>query len=115
VPELSFTDAELDRLADLLAERVRARLAPAPEPTAAAYTPRTLAAELGRTPRSIRAAIARGELAAVKRGPGYVISAEAVTVWADPPTKRASADRPPRPRRSGLSRAALRRAMGDGT
>src|SRR4051794_32740810 len=47
-------------------------------PAAAVYTPATLAAELGRSPRAIRAAIARGELDAVKRGRGYVIGVDAV-------------------------------------
>jgi excisionase family DNA binding protein len=41
VPDLQFTEAELDALADLLAERVRARLGPANPwlgaPEAAAY------------------------------------------------------------------------------
>ena len=49
------------------------------------YTPATLAAELGRTPRAIRAAIARGELDAVKRGRGWVIPADAVERWAQGP------------------------------
>jgi excisionase family DNA binding protein len=49
---------------------------------AAVYSPATLAAELGRSERSIRGAIARGELDAVRRGRGWVISAEAVTEWA---------------------------------
>lgn len=50
--------------------------------SAPAFTVATLAAELGRSQRSIRAAIARGELDAVKRGRGYVISADAVAEWA---------------------------------
>jgi excisionase family DNA binding protein len=108
VPELNFTEAELDRLADALAERVAVRLI-APPVTAPAYTPRTLAAELGRTERSIRAAIARGELAAIKRGRGYVISPKAVAEWASASPEGGA--RRPRPRRSGLSREALRRAM----
>jgi excisionase family DNA binding protein len=107
VPELSFTDAELDRLADVLADRVAARLSTATS-MAAAYTPKTLAAELGRTERSIRAAIARGELQAVKRGRGYVISADAVAEWARAPIPRSQApvqSRNPR-RRPGLGPAA---------
>ena len=48
---------------------------------AVAYTPATLAAELGRSPKSIRGAIARGELEAAKRGRGWVIGAAAVERW----------------------------------
>jgi excisionase family DNA binding protein len=51
------------------------------------YSPATLAVELGRSERSIRAAIARGELQAVKRGRGYVISAEEVANWAKAPAR----------------------------
>ena len=50
--------------------------------SAPAFTVATLAVELGRSERSIRAAIARGELQAVKRGRGWVISADAVAEWA---------------------------------
>jgi excisionase family DNA binding protein len=110
VPELNFTEAELERLAELLAPLVAARLA-APAPTPVAYTPRTLAAELGRSERSIRAAIARGELAAVKRGRGYVISASAVEAWtrAERPTApRATPSRPRRRSAPGPMRRALR-------
>ena len=49
--------------------------------SAAAYTPRTLAVEIGRSERSIRAAIGRGELEAIKRGRGWIISADAVAAW----------------------------------
>jgi excisionase family DNA binding protein len=77
VDELVDDPIALARLRELVA-------APVAEPatTAAAYTTATLAAELGRTPRSIRDAIRRGELQAVKRGQGYVISADAVASWA---------------------------------
>jgi excisionase family DNA binding protein len=54
----------------------------------AVYTPRTLAAELGITPRAIRAAIERGELEAVKSGRGYVIAREAVARFAASSTTR---------------------------
>jgi len=50
----------------------------------AAYTPATLAAELGVTARAIRAAIERGDLEARRSGRGYVIGAEAVAEWARP-------------------------------
>jgi excisionase family DNA binding protein len=54
----------------------------------AAYTPQTLAAELGITPRAVRAAIERGDLEARRSGRGYVIGAEAVAEWATPACKR---------------------------
>jgi excisionase family DNA binding protein len=57
----------------------------------AVYTPRTLAAELGITPRAVRAAIERGDLDARRSGRGYVIAAEAVARWATP--KRHGKDR----------------------
>jgi excisionase family DNA binding protein len=78
-------------------ERLRALVAPptpeAPQP--AAYTVASLAAALGRSERSIRGAIARGELDAVKRGRGWIISADAVAAWATadvsrPPQRRAA-------------------------
>lgn len=70
------------------------------------YTPQTLAAELGVTPRAIRAAIDRGDLEARRSGRGYVIGADAVAAWARPATSaRRSA------RRS--SRRPLRGAMAD--
>lgn len=86
--------------ADALAE-LRDLLAPqavsAANRLAPAYTVATLAAELGRSERSIRAAIARGELEAIKRGRGYVIGADAVAAWAT------------RPGRPGRARGATRR------
>lgn len=69
-----------------------------------AYTVARLAAEVGRTPRSIRAAIARGELQAAKRGRGYVIGADAVVEWTyteDPPIGLHAGSSRPRRRRSG--------------
>jgi excisionase family DNA binding protein len=76
----------LDRLRELVGERGTKTFGP----TTPAYTVATLAAELGRSERSVRAAIARGELRAVKRGRGWVISADAVAAWAQSPnTERA--------------------------
>jgi excisionase family DNA binding protein len=75
--ELAGDPAAVERLRELVAP-----VPPDPSPGAVAYTPRTLAAELGRSERSIRAAIARGELQAVKRGRGWVIGADAVAAWA---------------------------------
>src|SRR5437763_1325924 len=47
-----------------------------------AYTANTLATALGVSPKTIRNAIARGELAAVKRGGRWIVSAAAVDAWA---------------------------------
>ncbi len=88
---LLLTDDALEaiaqRVAALLAEENPAR----PEP--AAFTIAGLAAELGVSPKTIRGAIHRGELAAVRRGAGYLIAADAVRGWATPspskPTRRA--------------------------
>jgi excisionase family DNA binding protein len=68
------------------------------------YTPQTLAAEIGVTPRAVRAAIERGDLQARRSGRGYVIGAEAVAEWAAP-TARASrrAAREPRPLRDAMA------------
>jgi len=59
---------------------------PLPDSRAPAYTVATLALAVGRSERSIRGAIHRGELEAVKRGRGFVISADAVAAWATAPT-----------------------------
>ena len=71
----------------------------------AVYTPQTLAAELGVTPRAIRAAIERGDLEARRSGRGYVISAEAVAAWAGTPARRRrrTAPRESRPLRDAMS------------
>jgi excisionase family DNA binding protein len=84
--ELATDPAGLERLRALVADT-----SPPATSTPAAYTPATLALELGRSERSIRAAIARGELDAAKRGRGYVIGRDAVEAWAHAP-----ASRPPR-------------------
>jgi excisionase family DNA binding protein len=60
----------------------------------AAYTVASLAAELGVSQKTIRSAIARRELAAVKRGARWLISAESVREWATPSAAQ------PRPRRT---------------
>ena len=108
--ELAGNPAALERLRELVGER----LDQDPDRTpASAYTVPTLAAELGRSERSIRAAIARGELQAVKRGRGYVIAADAVADWAraptPPTTPRSGPARPPRRPGSGPMARALER------
>ena len=104
VEVIARSPVALARLRQLVSETsVTASGSPAP-----AYTVATLALELGRSERSIRAAIARGELQAVKRGRGYVISADAVADWARAPipTKQPAAlVRNPQRRRSGAGPA----------
>jgi len=72
----------------------------------AAYTPQTLAAELGITPRGVRAAIERGDLEARRSGRGYVIAAEAVSAWARPSRRRQkrATRRDSRPLRDAMAR-----------
>ncbi|MGI8623710.1 MAG: helix-turn-helix domain-containing protein [Solirubrobacteraceae bacterium] len=77
-----FVDAVARRVADLLAEEKPAR----PEPVA--YTIASLAAEIGVSAKSIRGAIHRGELAAVRRGTHYLIAADAARAWATPSPSR---------------------------
>ena len=98
---LRFPDDELDRLADLIADRLADRL---PGATPAVYSCSTLAAELGCTPRAVRAAIERGELAAVRSGGRWVIAADAVAAWATPATR-------PRRQRGNSSARSARDAM----
>jgi excisionase family DNA binding protein len=97
--DLAGDPVALERLRELVGENVRT----SDVFSAPAFTVRSLAAELGRTERSIRAAIARGELRAVRRGRGYVISADAVADWARAPANmtRVSHSGSPRRRRSG--------------
>lgn len=93
---------DLAELADRLAPYLQAPAA-SDHPPPGVYSPATLAAELGRSPRAIRAAIARGELQAVKRGAGWVIPAEAVAAWsrADRPVRTSA----PRRRRARAPRS----------
>ncbi len=82
-----------------------------------AYTVASLAAELGVSQKTIRCAIARRELAAVKRGTRWLISAEAVREWTTPPevsTPRRSRCAPA-PKAAGPSlRSVLCAAPGNG-
>ena len=74
---LADNPAALGRLRDLIAPE-----APAPAPVPPAYTCASLAAMLHVSPKVIRGAITRGELAATKRAGRWVISDEAVRAWA---------------------------------
>ena len=78
-PVLASLLAELHDDPAALAE-LRALLGAGPS----VYTPQTLAAELGLTPRAVRAAIERGDLQARRSGRGYVIGAGAAAAWASP-------------------------------
>ena len=101
---------DLNALIDLLAERLADRLAERVgngDRLPLVYTPDTLARELGCTPRAIRAAIARAELAAVKRGGRWIILAESVVRWASPPGSAGSLA--PTPRRN--NRQPMREAL----
>jgi excisionase family DNA binding protein len=80
IEAIAQSPVALERLRELVADT-----SPPASASAPAFTPRTLALELGRTERSIRAAIARGELDAVKRGRGYVIGRDAVEAWTRAP------------------------------
>lgn len=76
------------------------------EPSAIVFTTTTLARQLGRSPRAIRAAISRGELRATKRGAGWLIGADAVADWT-----AVDGQQPARPRRG---RPSSRRTSGRG-
>jgi hypothetical protein len=109
VAALEADPVELERLRSLLGIEVDRQ----PAVSAPAYTVQSLAAEIGRTPRSVRGAIERGELEAAKRGRGYVISAEAVSRWASaPPEASPRRRRRQRPRVANVAAGPMRRALG---
>lgn len=58
------------------------------EPRPPAYTVESLAIALGMSAKAVRNAIARGDLAAVKRAGRWLISAEAVDAWTRPAQPR---------------------------
>lgn len=87
-----LTDHDLGVLAHRLLPHLRQPAEPSHEHCA--YTVASLAAELGLSQKTIRCAIARRELAAVKRGSRWLISAESVFEWVTPSEAR------PRPRRT---------------
>ena len=99
-PVAALVSAIVDGLSDRDLGVLARRLVPhLPQPTElndghSAYTVASLAAELGVSQKAIRSAIARRELAAVKRGARWLISVESVRVWATPSEAR------PRPRRT---------------
>ena len=95
VAELASDPVAVEQLRTLLEiDSNQQRAAPVP-----AFTVRSLAEEIGRSERSVRDAITRGELKAVKRGRGYLITAAAVEAWATPAQVRAA-----RSKRSSMPR-----------
>jgi excisionase family DNA binding protein len=64
----------------------------------AVYTVASLAAELGVSPKTIRGAISRGELRAVKRGARWIIPVDAVLDWGSRPEARLAKSHRCRPR-----------------
>ena len=113
VAELASDPVAVEQLRALLEiDSNQQRAAPTP-----AFTVRSLAEEIGRSERSVRDAITRGELKAVKlkavkRGRGYLITAAAVEAWATPaqvPTSRSTRPSVHRDRRR--ARGPMRRAL----
>ncbi|HYB26653.1 MAG TPA: helix-turn-helix domain-containing protein [Solirubrobacteraceae bacterium] len=108
VSELASDPVAVEQLRTLLEiDSNQQRAQPAP-----AFTVRSLAEEIGRSERSVRDAITRGELKAVKRGRGYLIPATAVEAWATPaqvPTSRATRPSVHRDRRR--ARGPMRRGL----
>jgi excisionase family DNA binding protein len=81
VEALARNAGAVSRLCDLVAVESSRQ----PEPTMPpAYTPDSLAAAIGVSAKTIRNAIARGDLAAVKRGGRWLISVDAVDAWVRP-------------------------------
>lgn len=80
-----LSEHDLGMLARRLIPYLRQPAEPSDEGVHAAYTVASLAAELGVSQKTIRCAIARRELVAVKRGARWLISADAVHEWATPP------------------------------
>jgi hypothetical protein len=106
VDDLAADEVALQRLRALIGghdEKPDRSLAPA-------HTVRSLARELGRSERSVRGAITRAELEAVKRGKGWVIAVDAVARWATAPPRPACVSRKTRRRGSG----AMARGLNDG-
>jgi excisionase family DNA binding protein len=81
-------DRGLAVLARRLLPHLREPAASHATPARVAYTVPSLAAELGVSPKTIRCSIARHELAAVKRGSRWIISADAVHAWATASDRR---------------------------
>jgi len=81
-------DRGLAVLARRLLPHLREPAASGATPSRVAYTVSSLAADLGVSQKTIRCAIARGELGAVKRGSRWIISEDAVHAWATESDRR---------------------------
>ena len=98
---LAASPAAMARLLELLESQ-----RPIPRDTGTpAYTVGSLAELLRVSPKVVRGAISRGELAAVKRGGRWIISADAVSRWAQ-------LDDAARPVRRRRGRPAANRPLG---
>lgn len=74
----------------------------------AAYTVESLAAAVGLSPKSVRNAIARGDLAAVKRGGRWIVSSAAAERWSEPEADQRYSKRGRRPSREPMADALAR-------
>lgn len=118
-PSAVLASLILDGLDDqglaVLARRLRPFLEQEGKPNTgtvpAAYTVATLAAELDMSAKAIRCAIARRELAAIKRGSRWIISPDAVHSWATAAERRCATRHPRRAAAPKLAGPSLRSAL----
>ncbi|MGH2915474.1 MAG: helix-turn-helix domain-containing protein [Solirubrobacteraceae bacterium] len=110
-------DDDLAGLARRLVPHLSEAAAMAAAPGQAAYTVASLAVELGVSQRVVRSAITRHELAAVRRGSRWIISADAVHTWATASTERRRTSRtstPQAPKAAGPSLRSVFCGVGHG-
>lgn len=99
MPELTFTEAELDRLADALAARVAARITPRERASAPGLISVPAAAQmLGCSPRTVRRRIEDGSLPAVVEHGRTVLRTDELRAYVDG-LERTGAPKPRRRRR----------------
>jgi excisionase family DNA binding protein len=110
----SLDDHTVAALACRLAPHLNGSTEAALGSSCTAYTVASLASELGVSPKTIRCAIARRELRAVKRGSRWIISAEAVNEWATAPTSGRSTTHTRRPLAPAAAGPSLRSVLIDG-
>jgi excisionase family DNA binding protein len=111
-PGLALIDALSEEAMQLLLRRLEAIAggAKVAERSRTAYTVKSLAAELGLSPRAVRGAIARGELRAVRAGRSFIIGIAAVEAWTKPPPRNKAVDGRPahgQPASGGVMTTAL--------
>lgn len=95
---VELTHELIEQLARRAAEIVLSELRTTSSTARVAYTVETLADEIGCSAKSVRGAIARGELDARKSGARWVISSDAVARWATPSKTPTQGRRPSRRR-----------------